>query len=880
MKSALKRGMGIGMVCAMACGAMLAGLFILPAYVILMTGYSAVLVFLTAGLLYVPSALSKAEMATALPESGGDYVFIDRALGPLVGTISGLGTWLTLVLKTALALAGLGYYLVVISPVFDGYTTLVPLVLTVALVGINVLGITHSGYLQCLLVMLAVGVLGGFVILGLPSLSAAPPEDFFEDGPLGFLSATAFVIVSYAGLTKVVSAAEEIQDPERVIPLGIVLSLVGMTILYTLVVAITLGVVPLEEIGDGPYLNAPIAQPAKILGGYVGELVLSGVAILGLVSMANAGIMAASRYPFAMARYRQFPGFMFHVTPGASTPVYSILVTGGLLVGSLLFLPVMELAKLGSTFLLIVFFLVNAAPIVFREADIEWYQPSYEAPFYPYLQVSGMVACASLIFFMGLFGILSALGLGGVGVLWYWAYVRQHVNRSGVLFRGERHPAFVDYVEGTTRNSIRYASVMVPCFDVREEDRAEVRRRVQLAGILAEPQQDIHVVHLEEEPAEGDGIEEPTEEHRGAGRKFDPLQDILRDGGDIGRSICYQRVRTDRAHEAILSIVNRLHPDKLLLAPPVCSTWGGLGSTDNCWVEFLDSDLIVMDDDFKNSYDTVFALLRPGLNDRLVVDLLKRIEKANGTRITLIIPRSHLDELARPYFDRYLAALEHEPEVVFPPDDNLLEPLQEDQLLVLGNTHIDGTGELPEGAKPEENSRFDVLRLRSRYYRRDGLVETIRGKCGRLPDHLSVSGVRLHEDCRTKGELFDRLAELHARESERCEKSQILEALWNREHLNETYLEDGIAMPHATVEGSQELTVALHVLEEPIRYSPGNDARIIVSLVGSPGHRQQQLYLIRTLMELFLEHDFEIFIREHLDPDVLWAELTGYGPEF
>ncbi|TFH65935.1 MAG: amino acid permease, partial [Gemmatimonadales bacterium] len=86
------------------------GFFLLPGLAAAYAGPGVVLAYLIAGLAIVPAMLSVAELATAMPRAGGAYYFLDRTLGPLVGTIGGVGTWLTLVLKTAFALVGLGAY--------------------------------------------------------------------------------------------------------------------------------------------------------------------------------------------------------------------------------------------------------------------------------------------------------------------------------------------------------------------------------------------------------------------------------------------------------------------------------------------------------------------------------------------------------------------------------------------------------------------------------------------------------------------------------------------------------------------------------------------------------------------------------------------------
>ena len=87
------------------------GIFVLPGLAFKIAGPSVVLAFFLAGVVVLPAALSQSEMATAMPEAGGTYLYIDRAMGPLMGTIAGFGVWFSLVFKASFALVGLSAYL-------------------------------------------------------------------------------------------------------------------------------------------------------------------------------------------------------------------------------------------------------------------------------------------------------------------------------------------------------------------------------------------------------------------------------------------------------------------------------------------------------------------------------------------------------------------------------------------------------------------------------------------------------------------------------------------------------------------------------------------------------------------------------------------------
>jgi len=142
------------------------GFFLLPGIAAAETGPSVILAYLVAGLLILPSMYSMAELSTAMPKAGGTYYFLDRALGPLAGTVGGLGTWLALVFKSAFALIGMGAYLAIYANV-----PIQPLAaaLAVAFGVLNVVGAKESSLLQRVLVTILVGVLGFYAAQGVLS---------------------------------------------------------------------------------------------------------------------------------------------------------------------------------------------------------------------------------------------------------------------------------------------------------------------------------------------------------------------------------------------------------------------------------------------------------------------------------------------------------------------------------------------------------------------------------------------------------------------------------------------------------------------------------------------------------------------------------------
>ena len=438
MTDDLERDLGLYATVTVSMGAMIgSGIFVLPALGFTKAGPAVVLAYILAGLVVLPAALSKAEMATAMPESGGTYLYIDRAMGPSFGTVAGLGAWFSLVFKSSFALVGLGAYLLLLVPLSGGLVKLVALGLAVAVVALNVVGTEHSGTAQAVIVTFVVAALAAYVANAGVAVEPARFQNFAPKGGGGVVTAAAFVFVSYAGVTKVASVAEEVEDPDRNLPRGILVSMGVMVVLYTLVVAAVVGLndgaaLSTSGPGDGPSLT-PMADGAAGLFGGVGVAAISVVAVLALTSMANAGVLASSRFPLAMSRDSLAPELFTRVDERFKTPRNAVLVTGLLLVGLIAFVPVVELAKLASAFQILVFSFVNVALIAFRESGVDSYDPSFRAPGYPYVQVFGVIGGLALLTQMGTFPILGAVGIVVGGVAWYLAYGRSRTERTGAV---------------------------------------------------------------------------------------------------------------------------------------------------------------------------------------------------------------------------------------------------------------------------------------------------------------------------------------------------------------------------------------------------------------------------------------------------------------
>lgn len=449
----LGKQLGLLDVYAICTGAMFAsGFFLLPGIAAANAGPSVILAYFVSSLLMVPAMYSIAELSSAMPRAAGTYFFIHRSLGPLAGTIGGLGAWVVLVVKSAFALVGMGAYLAFFV---DVSITAVAVALTVAFAVLNILGAKETARLQVWLVTILVAVMAVFIVNGAIEVAGGGPnvagsyEPFLPFGVEGLVSTIGLVFISYAGLTKVSSAAEEIRDLDRNLPLGMFLSLLTVGVIYTAGVAILVGVIPAGELRND---LTPVATAGAVifdwLPGSIGVGLVVVAAITAFASTGNAGILTASRYPLAMARDRLlWSGFDRLGRFG--TPTLGVLVTSALMIAAILLLDVERLASLGSAFLLLLFALINLSVILMRESRLASYAPGYRSPWYPWMQLVGLLSTAGLIFTLGAFYVAFVLGIVVVAAVWYRLYVRARVSRRGAIYGvfrrlGEIHDEGVD----------------------------------------------------------------------------------------------------------------------------------------------------------------------------------------------------------------------------------------------------------------------------------------------------------------------------------------------------------------------------------------------------------------------------------------------------
>lgn len=719
----LQRTLSLPGAIAVSIGGMLSGIFVLPGLAVGITGSSVWLAFLVAALCILPAVLSKSELATSMPKSGGTYVYIERAFGPLFGTISGLGLWLSLLLKSAFSLVGLSAYLYVLIEVDSSLTKSIALFSLLLILLLNIFGVKKVEKTQLLIVSISVLSLVGLIIFGFGSFDSALTEPVFSKESSGFISAVAFLYISYAGVTKVAAVAGEIKNPEVNLPKTMLISLFLITVVYVLVAIVLVGNVEASLLVND---IKPIYTLSQTLGGDAFGYAAGIVGVLTLLSMANSGVLASSRFPFAMARDKMLPDFLGSVSAKFMTPVYSIIVTAFIIGLAIIYLDVEKIAKLASAFKVLMFISVNLAVIVLRETNAQWYNPSYKSPFYPYVQIFGVISGVVLLAFLGLLPLLSVLGVFVFGFITFLFYGRK-TNRKGVfssygifsfLFRsgkGSVEEYGVDVSSGEENVVNKNAEIVVPLLG--EETSPETL--VEIASSIKDGVK-LNAINLIEAPNQTflEAVNTHSPRSESIKRRILNIKPLNK------TSLTYETVSTHNVSNSIENITGQRKCKWLVMG------WEGrtrsgilIGNPIGWLLRNVNSSFALYKDNGVRSFEKIVLALRPGRQNKAFIKVAENICAFYGAELTLlnIVPSGASQDSINKVSDsssKLISKTKCNSSLLVLESDNPLETITEQSanfdLLILGTPEKDNWLNVLFGGGRDKfvhNSVCSVLRL-------------------------------------------------------------------------------------------------------------------------------------------------------------------------
>ena len=405
------------------------------------SGPAIILAFVFSGLVCILAALCYAEFAAMVPVAGSAYTYSYASLGEIWAWI--IGWDLILEYSVAIAAVAIGWsgYMTEFfhvagfelptaltnPPGVNGGIINLPSILIIALItSLLILGVKESARVNNVIVAIKIAVIFLFLYLGFSHINAVNWQPFMPYGWQGIFTGAAIVFFAYIGFDAVSTAAEEVRNPQKDLPVGIIGSLSISTLLYIAVSVVLTGVVSYLLLKG---TNAPIAFALEQIGIAWGSEIVAIGAICGITSVLLVLLFGQTRIFFAMARDGLLPRFFSTIHPKFRTPARVTLLVGTVtaLIASLL--PLEAVAELVNIGTLAAFIIVAASIIVLRRTEPHLERP-FRVPFVPVVPIVCIVSCGILVASLPTITHLRFVIWLIIGLVIYFVYSRFHSTLS------------------------------------------------------------------------------------------------------------------------------------------------------------------------------------------------------------------------------------------------------------------------------------------------------------------------------------------------------------------------------------------------------------------------------------------------------------------
>jgi len=354
------------------------------------------------------TALCYAEFASLIPASGSAYNYAYATLGEMIAWIIGWDLILEYVVACiAVSIGWSGYFVNILSglgmqvPAWcasapgttpDAIINLPAVLIVLFLSALLIVGIKESVRFTSAMVFIKVLTVIVFVAVGIFEVKPANWSPFLPFGISGVMTGAAIIFFAYIGFDAISTAAEETKDPQRNMPIGIILSLVICTVLYLLVSGVLTGMVSYTELNH----PAPVAHALSLVGYTWGAALVSVGALAGITSVLLVMLMGQPRIFFSMSRDGLLWPWIAKVHPRFRTPYIAQILTGtavALFAGFLDIGTAAELCNIGTLF---AFCIVCGGVVVLRQTHPEM-KRSFRCPLVPAVPLLGISFCAGLM---------------------------------------------------------------------------------------------------------------------------------------------------------------------------------------------------------------------------------------------------------------------------------------------------------------------------------------------------------------------------------------------------------------------------------------------------------------------------------------------------
>lgn len=369
-------------------------------------GPALVISFIISGAASGFAALSYAELAASIGGCGSAYGYAYAGLGELIAWIIGWDLLLEYLISVAAvatgwsayvnnALAALGMTIPeawLKSPLQGGIINLPAMLVVIFIATLLIIGVKLSARFNLVMVLIKLSVIGLFIAIACGHINPSNWHPFMPFHWHGVMAGAALVFFAYIGFDAVSTSAEEVINPQRSLPIGIITSLFVCTFLYIIVTGLLTGIMPYTELN----VSSPISAALLHIGYRVAAATVAVGAIAGLTTVMLVMYYGLTRVCLAIARDRLLPTYLAKVNPKTNTPIRIIVINGVINAILAAVLPMTDLAELVNIGTLSAFILVCAGVIVLRYKKPEMKRP-FKTPWCPLIPGLGIIFCLYLL---------------------------------------------------------------------------------------------------------------------------------------------------------------------------------------------------------------------------------------------------------------------------------------------------------------------------------------------------------------------------------------------------------------------------------------------------------------------------------------------------
>ncbi|MCY8486900.1 amino acid permease [Bacillus atrophaeus] len=400
-------------------------------------GPALILSFILAGLACALAAFCYAEFSSSIPVSGSVYTYSYATLGELLAFLIGWDLMLEYVIALAAVATGWSSYF---QSLLAGFHLHIPAALTGApgsspgavfnlpaaviiliITAIVGRGVKESTRFNNVIVLMKIAIILLFIIVGIGYVKPDNWSPFMPFGINGVIASAATVFFAYLGFDAVSNASEEVKNPQKNMPIGIIGALAICTILYIAVSLVLTGMIP--------YTQLNVGDPVSFALKFVGQDQLAGIisvgAIVGITTVMLALLYAQVRLTFAMSRDGLLPALFAKIHPTFKTPFQNTWLTGIVAAGIAGFINLGTLAHLVNMGTLAAFTVISIAVIVLRKKHPD-VTASFRVPFVPVVPIISAGLCLYLASSLPGVTWLSFVIWIAVGAVVYFLYSKKH----------------------------------------------------------------------------------------------------------------------------------------------------------------------------------------------------------------------------------------------------------------------------------------------------------------------------------------------------------------------------------------------------------------------------------------------------------------------